>query len=120
MCIRDSNKMELQGAIKALEYLFEVGKDELSLSADLMTVHLYTDSKYVKDGLTKWIIGWKNRNWRKSDGSPVLNQNEWKRLDLVSQKPKSFNIHWVKGHSGHPQNERCDQLCNQILDREGF
>lgn len=112
-----NNKMELLGAAKGIEFLFEL-KEELNLEPDQMNIHLYTDSKYVCDGLNQWMAGWKKRNWKKSDGSPVLNQEYWLKLDQLIAKPKSFKAHWVKGHNGHPQNERCDELCNIILDRE--
>ncbi len=72
-------------------------------------VQLFTDSKYVLEGYTMWMSGWKSRGWKKSDKKPVLNQELWKQLD---EQGRQHNIewHWVKGHSGHAENERVDQL----------
>jgi len=82
------------------------GLQALSRACD---IELYTDSKYVIDGFTQWLEGWKARNWKKSDKKPVLNQELWMQLDELAQKHQ-INWHWVKGHSGHDENERVDQL----------
>ena len=73
-------------------------------------VIVVTDSKYVYDGVTKgWAQGWRRRGWRKADGNPALNPDLWQKLlDLLEQHEVTFN--WVKGHAGHPENERCDRL----------
>ncbi len=94
-----NNRMELMAAIMALE--------EIKRSVGL--VRLHTDSTYVKDGITKWIHGWKKNGWRTAAKKPVKNQDLWQRLD---QALASHNIewHWVKGHAGHPGNERADEL----------
>jgi ribonuclease HI len=75
-------------------------------------VAVYTDSEYVKNGITTWIKGWKNRGWRTADNKPVKNMELWQRLDaLVAQHQVSW--HWVRGHTGDPGNERADELANR-------
>lgn len=96
-----NNIMEMTGAIEALRQTPEGAE-----------VHVTTDSQYVKNGITQWIHGWKKRGWRKADGDPVLNQDQWKALDQLTQKRK-VTWAWIKGHSGHAENERCDELANQ-------
>jgi len=93
-----NNRMELMAAIKALESLKRTGP-----------IALYTDSTYVCDGITKWIHGWKRNGWRTAAKKPVKNEDLWKRLEaaLVGH---DVEWHWVKGHAGHPGNERADQL----------
>lgn len=93
-----NNQMELTAAIQGLKALTKP-----------CDIQLYTDSKYVLEGYTKWMAGWKNRGWKKSDKKPVLNQELWRQLD---EQGKQHNIewHWVKGHSGHAENERVDEL----------
>ena len=94
-----NNRMELTAAIMGLSALKEPCK-----------VRLVTDSKYVADGITKgWAVSWKNNGWRKADKKPALNPDLWERLlDLLKQH--DVTIDWVKGHAGHPENERCDKL----------
>lgn len=102
-----NNRMELLAAIKALEALTRrVG------------VEIHTDSSYVKDGITKWINGWKKNGWRTSAKKPVKNEDLWKRLDEL-QCQYDVQWHWVKGHAGHPENERADELARAGLEREG-
>ena len=93
-----NNQMELLAAISALE--------SLTRNADITIV---TDSVYVKDGITNWIHGWKKRGWKTAANKPVKNEELWKRLDAANQ---SHNVtwRWVKGHAGHPENERADEL----------
>jgi len=93
-----NNRMELMGAIKALE--------ALKTSTE---VSLYTDSQYVKSGITTWIHNWKKNNWRTSDKKPVKNEDLWQALDRLTSK-HDVQFYWVKGHAGHPENERADQL----------
>ena len=93
-----NNQMELQAVISGLSVLTKACK-----------VELYTDSKYVIDGYTRWLEGWKQRGWKKSNKKPVLNKELWEELDEKAQI-HSINWHWVKGHSGHAENERVDQL----------
>ncbi|GAB4010561.1 MAG: hypothetical protein Fur0010_03480 [Bdellovibrio sp.] len=109
-----NNRMELEGAISGLRQLIDhqngienTGKIE---------VHLYTDSKYVVDGMTQWLPGWKERGWRKADNKVPENITYWQRLDEMTSFFWSVHFHWVKGHNGHPQNEHCDRLCNQAMD----
>ena len=96
-----NNRMELTAVIEALAALKRS-----------TPVAVYTDSEYVKNGITTWIKGWKSRGWRTADGKPVKNQELWQRLDaLVSQHQVSW--HWVRGHTGDPGNERADELANR-------
>lgn len=98
-----NNRMELMAAIMALEALKKRCK-----------VDLYTDSVYVRDGITKWLEGWKAKGWRTANKKEVKNQDLWKRLDeAVSKHDVSF--HWVKGHAGHPENERADALATGAI-----
>ena len=97
------NRMELMASIMALEALKKRCK-----------VDLYTDSVYVRDGITKWLEGWKAKGWRTANKKEVKNQDLWKRLDeAVSRHDVSF--HWVKGHAGHPENERADALATGAI-----
>ncbi len=94
-----NNRMELTAVIKALEQLKEPCK-----------VTLTTDSKYVSDGVSKgWAASWQQNGWRKADKKPALNPDLWERL-LELLKIHDVTINWVKGHAGHPENERCDEL----------
>ncbi len=112
-----NNKMELTGALKAMELILDYAKDE---GIRDFSAALYTDSKYVSEGMNSWRHNWKKRGWKKSDGGAVQNLELWKSLDEVSQKFSSLEFHWVKGHNNHPQNERCDELCNEVLDRSSY
>lgn len=96
-----NNRMELLGAITALE----------RTPADI-PVQLWTDSSYVKDGITKWIKGWKAKGWKKADGKPVLNQDLWQTLDTLCQK-RQIDWQWLKGHAGLHGNEMADSLANK-------
>jgi ribonuclease HI len=96
-----NNRMELMAAIQGLEQLKRPS-----------AVDLYTDSKYVSDGIKTWIIGWKKRNWRTADGSPVKNIDLWQRLDQA-RLAHEVQFHWVRGHDGHAENERADALARQ-------
>lgn len=99
-----NNRMELTAVIKGLEALTKTCQ-----------VVITTDSKYVLQGITEWIISWKQRNWKTSNKKPVQNIELWKRLDkLVAMHQVEWN--WVKGHSGHAENELADQLANQGID----
>ncbi len=99
-----NNRMELTAAIRALEALTERCRVEIT-----------TDSVYVKDGITKWLDGWRARGWRTAKNKPVKNQDLWMRLaELV--EGHDVHWHWVKGHAGHPGNERADALANRGLD----
>ncbi|WP_052621625.1 ribonuclease HI [Mycobacteroides abscessus] len=73
-------------------------------------VHVFTDCRFVIDGITKWVSGWKRRDWTKRDGSPVQNPELWQRIDLAVRCHEHVEWHWVKGHSGNPDNERADAL----------
>ena len=99
-----NNRMELTAAIKALE----------SLNRQVSAI-LYTDSTYVKDGITKWITGWKARNWKTAAKKPVKNIDLWQALDDAVKK-HDVDWRWVKGHAGHPENERADELARRGVD----
>lgn len=96
-----NNRMELLAAIEGLNAL-----------SSPCEVSLTTDSQYVRQGITQWISGWKRNNWRTSAKKPVKNADLWQRLDDACQRHK-VEWHWVKGHSGHPENERCDDLARE-------
>ncbi len=113
-----NNKMELEGAIQGLMHLKDYLQDLGTL--DQSEVFLYSDSKYVVDGITKWVAGWKKRGWKKADKKAPENIEQWKRLDQVVLDYKHLHFLWVKGHAGHVQNEFCDALANQALDDSGF
>ncbi|MBO6561777.1 MAG: ribonuclease HI [Nisaea sp.] len=98
-----NNRMELMAAITALETLTRP-----------MHVDLYTDSTYVRDGITKWIHGWKKRDWRTADKKPVKNVELWQRLEAACGRHE-IDWHWVKGHAGHPENERADELARLAI-----
>lgn len=109
-----NNKMEIQGGIEVMkrmaEYFEECG---IRFSTP---VFFYCDSRYVVDGIEKWIPGWKRRGWRKADNKAPENLELWQALDEQCQRFSSLKSLWVKAHVGHPQNERCDQLANWALD----
>ena len=100
-----NNRMELMAAIQALESLREP-----------CDVTLVTDSEYVRKGITEWLPSWKARNWRTAAKKPVKNAGLWQRLDEACQ-PHRIDWQWVRGHSGHPENERADQLANLGIDK---
>ncbi|MDH5359739.1 MAG: ribonuclease HI [Gammaproteobacteria bacterium] len=96
-----NNRMELMAAIMAIESLTRPCK-----------VALTTDSQYVKNGINQWMDNWKKRGWKTADKKPVKNQDLWKRLDAALQDHE-VEWHWVRGHTGHPENERADELANK-------
>lgn len=96
-----NNRMELTAAISALEALKRPA-----------VVDITTDSQYVRDGITKWIHGWKRNGWRTADKKPVKNVDLWQRLDTALHQHE-VRWHWVKGHAGHAENERADQLARE-------
>ncbi|MBP7338220.1 ribonuclease HI [Niveispirillum sp.] len=98
-----NNRMELLAAISALEAMKRP-----------VPIRLHTDSQYVKNGITTWIHGWKKNGWKTASKDPVKNEDLWRRLDdLVARHQVEF--HWVKGHAGHVENERADQLAREGL-----
>ena len=105
-----NNRMELLGVIRALEVLKKP-----------CTIEVYTDSQYVQKGISEWIIGWKRRGWKTADKKPVKNVELWRQLDeLASTRGHRVTWHWVKGHAGHPENERADVLANRgVTDPAG-
>ncbi|AWL11851.1 Ribonuclease H [Saliniradius amylolyticus] len=109
-----NNRMEMMAAIAALESLNQACE-----------VDLTTDSQYLRQGINQWIHNWRRNGWRTSNKKPVKNADLWQRLDATVQKHQ-IHWHWVKGHSGHPQNERCDDLArnaaqsDNLLEDTGF
>lgn len=110
-----NNRMELRAAIAALELLKQPCE-----------VELHSDSKYVIDAMTKkWIAGWQKRGWKTAANQPVKNRDLWTRL-IAASTPHRIDWRWVKGHAGHAENERCDELANtavrsrDLLDDDGF
>jgi ribonuclease HI len=99
-----NNRMELTAVIRALEALKRP-----------VQARVYTDSEYVRRGITEWLAAWKARGWRTADRKPVKNQDLWQRLDEVRAR-HHIEWHWVPGHAGVPGNERVDRLANEAID----
>ena len=100
-----NNRMELIAVIEALD----------KVKAEPSRVMVFTDSTYVQKGISEWILNWKKNGWRSSNKQPVKNQDLWMRLDELKQGMK-IEWNWVKGHAGHPENERADFLANQGVE----
>ena len=98
-----NNRMEMTAAIVALETLKRPCR-----------VRLFTDSQYLRDGIMQWLKGWKARNWRTADKKPVKNVDLWQRLEAAAA-PHQIEWHWVRGHAGHPENERADALARGAI-----
>ena len=98
-----NNRMELQAAIEALAILKEPCQ-----------IEFHTDSEYLRNGITKWIKGWKVRGWRTVEKQPVKNEDLWRQLD-AAVAPHQIKWHWLKGHAGHAGNERCDELAGEQI-----
>ena len=98
-----NNRMELTAAIRAFEALKQPS-----------TVTIHTDSRYVMDGATKWMANWKKNGWKTADKKPVKNEELWKALEAAAA-PHKVTWRWVKGHAGHPENERCDALARGAI-----
>src|SRR6266849_8957085 len=98
-----NNRMELMAAIAGLEALTRPCR-----------VDLYTDSQYLRDGITRWLPGWKARGWRTADKKPVKNIDLWQRLERAAE-PHRVEWNWVRGHAGHPENERADALARAAI-----
>ena len=101
--VTTNNRMELMAAIMALEALKRPS-----------LVDLYTDSAYLRNGITSWIHTWKGNNWRTADKKPVKNVELWQRLDRALGEHE-IRWHWIKGHAGHPENERADELARMAI-----
>jgi len=99
-----NNRMELTAAIEALKALKEPCE-----------VDFHTDSTYVRNGMTRWLAGWKAKGWRRGK-KPLMNAELWRSLDAESQRHR-VRWHWVRGHTGQPENERCDELANEAIQR---
>ncbi|HEX9578573.1 MAG TPA: ribonuclease HI [Myxococcales bacterium] len=99
-----NNRMELTAVIRALEAL-----------SGPCTVEVYTDSQYVQKGVSEWIGDWKRRGWRTADKKPVKNVDLWRELDRLAGAHR-ISWHWIKGHAGHPENERADALANRGVE----
>ena len=98
-----NNRMELMAAISALEALNKP-----------CTIDLHTDSEYLRQGITSWIVGWKRNGWRTADKKPVKNVDLWRRLEAAIERHE-VRWHWVRGHAGHAQNERADALAREAI-----
>jgi ribonuclease HI len=99
-----NNRMELRAAIEALTALKRPCR-----------VSLYTDSKYVRSGIMEWLPVWRARGWKTADKKPVKNQDLWEALAALAER-HDVTWHWIKGHSGHPENDRADALANRGID----
>jgi ribonuclease HI len=102
-----NNRMELRAVIEGLSALTRPSH-----------VQLYSDSQYVLKGLREWMTSWKAKGWRTADKKPVKNAELWQRLDELKAE-HTLTFHWVKGHAGHPENERCDQLATRAAESVG-
>lgn len=100
-----NNRMEMMAVIQALTSLKKTSE-----------VDLYTDSKYVMQGVNEWLEGWKARGWKSASKKPVKNQDLWEEIDSLINKHK-VTFFWVKGHAGHPENERADKLATSAIPR---
>lgn len=101
-----NNRMEMMAVIKALE----------AITKKSATIEVHTDSKYVMQGVNEWLEGWKAKGWRTAGKKPVKNKDLWERIDsLINQHNVTF--FWVKGHAGHPENERADALATGAISR---
>ena len=99
-----NNRMELKAAVEALRALKRS-----------CTVEVYTDSQYVRQGMTAWIFNWRKNGWKSADKKPIKNQDLWVELDDLSRQ-HDVQWHWVKGHNGHPMNERVDELARRAVE----
>ena len=99
-----NNRMELTAVIRALEALKQRSR-----------VRVYTDSQYVQKGISEWIHAWKRKGWKTADKKDVKNADLWRELDVLAQRHE-VEWHWVRGHAGHPENERADALANRGID----
>jgi ribonuclease HI len=102
-----NNRMELTAVIRALEALEQPAR-----------VEVYTDSEYVKNGITEWLAAWKRRGWKTADRKPVKNVDLWQALEAAAARHE-VSWHWVRGHSGHAENERADALANRGVAAAG-
>ncbi len=102
-----NNRMEMMAVLEGLRALKEP-----------CDVEVWTDSRYVVDGMTSWLAGWKKRGWKTASRQPVKNEELWRALDEEASRHR-VTWNWVKGHDGHPQNERCDRLANEAIERLG-
>lgn len=100
-----NNRMELTAAIKALESVREP-----------CIIELHTDSQYLQKGMTEWLPSWKKKHWKKADNKPVKNADLWQELDKQVSRHEKIKWYWVKGHSGHLENDRVDALANDAID----
>lgn len=100
-----NNRMEMMAVIKALEAMKKPGH-----------IDLYTDSKYVMQGVNEWLEGWKAKGWKTAGKKPVKNQDLWQRIDSLLET-HNVTLHWVKGHAGHPENERADKLATSAIPK---
>jgi ribonuclease HI len=106
-----NNRMELQAAISALEALCST-----PLGSEPYSIELYTDSRYLQQGITVWLPNWIARNWRKSDRQPVLNADLWQKLRALTSE-RDIRWHWLRGHAGQRHNERANRLANEAMRR---
>jgi len=100
-----NNRMELRAAVEALRAL-----------EDGTEVDLHTDSQYLRNGMNEWLARWKRNGWRTADKKPVKNTDLWEELDALARR-HVVRWHWLRGHAGHPENERCDALANEAIRR---
>jgi ribonuclease HI len=102
-----NNRMELMAVISALKKIKNV-----------YDIELYLDSKYVVDGINSWLEKWKKNGWKTSNKKDVINVDLWQKLDQLLQKHHSVKAYWIKGHSGHPENEYCDKVAKEEAEKQ--
>jgi ribonuclease HI len=111
-----NNRMELRAVIEALRFIIArktEGERQGASWADA-PVHVFTDSQYVRNGILKWMSGWKRNGWKTADKKPVKNREFWEQLDVLVAESRA-EFHWVEGHAGVPDNERCDALVQMSI-----
>jgi ribonuclease HI len=113
-----NNKMELEAAVHGLEEILNYWVQAKKENGPLV-IYLHSDSKYLIEGMSKWVPDWKARGWKKADKKVPENLEIWQRLDDLQVNFRKIHYIWVKGHGGHPQNEYCDAMANKILDESG-
>lgn len=116
-----NNRMEMIGAIEALKEIKNyIEREYVSTNTGTFEIFLFTDSNLIVQGMNSWLAGWKAKGWKKADKKEPENLDLWKSLDYMNKLFWKVNFIWVKGHAGHPQNERCDELANHALDDAGY
>ena len=118
-----NNRMEMAGVLEGLKALADylhADAPNAPVPLETILVAVYSDSKYLVDGMNRWVQGWQARGWKKKNKTAPENLALWQELQRRREMFGQMSFHWVKGHAGHPQNEHCDLLANQALDKAGY